>query len=96
MSRDELVRKAAKRGKYAPLYNHLSKLGVSEWRTSFEAIELILGFPLPDSARIHRPWWANQQYSGHSQSMAWSAAGWETAGVDMVAETLTFRRAEPV
>ena len=30
--------------------------------------------------------------SGHSQALAWSAAGWETAEVDMVSETLLLRR----
>ena len=80
------------RGKYRRLHAHLSVLPVREWRTTFSEIEGILGFELPRSARLHRPWWANQGGgNGHSQALAWSSAGWETAEVDMGAETLVFR-----
>ena len=79
----------ALRGKYRRLYTHLRDLGSHEWRASFNEIEKILGFNLPPSARRHRPWWANQrQGTGHSHCLAWRAAGWETAEVDMEAETL--------
>ncbi|MCQ3804704.1 MAG: hypothetical protein OXC98_11955 [bacterium] len=57
---------------------------------------LYVGFELPQSARLHRPWWGNQRGgNGHSQALAWSAAGWETAEVDMDGETLLFRRTQP-
>ena len=81
------------RGKYRRLYTHLCGLPTQEWRTSFREIESIIGFDLPVSARLHRPWWANQRSgNGHSQAIAWSVAGWETAEVDMEAETLLLRR----
>ena len=84
------------RGKYRRLYTYLRGLQVDEWRTSFNEIEAVVGFELPPSARLHRPWWGNQRRSnGHSQALAWSAAGWETAEVDMDAETLLFRRTQP-
>ena len=77
----------ASRGKYHQLYRHLCNLPSLEWRTTFREIESIIGFELPASARLHRPWWANQSGSnGHSQALAWSVAGWETAEVDMDAE----------
>lgn len=83
----------AARGKYRRLYTHLCGLTAQEWRTSFGEIESIVGFDLPPSARLHRPWWANQSSgNGHSQALAWSVAGWETADVDMDAETLLLRR----
>ncbi len=86
-------RAMAARGKYQRLYSHLLAHQVQEWRTSFSEIESIIGFELPASARIHRPWWANQRgASGHTQALAWNIAGWETAEVDMDSETLTFRR----
>ena len=86
-------REKAIAGKYRRLYMHLSGLQPTEWRTSFSEVESILGFSLPPSARIHRPWWANQRSdNGHSHALAWTAAGWETADVDMNAETLSFRR----
>ena len=67
---DQLMLKAAARGKYAQLFRHLSTLDVSRWQTTFGDIESILGFTLPDSARIHRPWWSNQSNGGHSHALA--------------------------
>ena len=94
VTRDQLVRNAAARGKYAPLYRHLlSARTEPEWRTTFGEIEVILGFRLPDSARLHRPWWSNSKKgSGHSHALAWQAAGWRTREVDIEAETLVFTR----
>ena len=93
--RDRLVREAAARGKYAPLYRHLSGLAGPDWRTSFAEVEALLGFGLPDSARLHRPWWANSaKGNGHSHALAWQAAGWKTEQVDLDAETLTFARTD--
>ncbi len=85
-------RGTALRGKYRRLYSHLCGLQAQEWRTTFSEIEAIIGFHLPPSARLHRPWWANQSGGGHSHALAWCAAGWETAEVDMDAETLLLRR----
>ena len=48
----------------------------------------------PNSARVHRPWWANQTNGGHSHALAWQAAGWRTSGVDLLAESLVFERLE--
>ena len=92
--RDEPIREAAARGKYAPLYRHLNTLVDRTWRISFGDIEAILGFDLPASARLYRPWWANQKRGGgHSHALAWQAAGWRTRDVDLEAETLVFERA---
>ena len=85
-------RDKALRGKYRNLYTHLCGLPAREWRTTFSEIESMLGFELPPSARLHRPWWANQGAdNGHSHALAWGVAGWETAEVDMNAETLLLR-----
>ena len=95
MNREGLVRNAAARGKYAPLYRHLSVRSETEWRASFDEVEAILGFRLPDSARLYRPWWSNQRKGGgHSHALAWQAAGWRTSAIDLEAETLVFRRTE--
>ena len=95
--RNILVREAAARGKYAPLYTHLSVRVGGAWRTTFFELERILGFELPPSARIHRPWWSNPGRSGgHSHALAWTAAGWRTKSVNLESETLTFvRESEP-
>ena len=93
IDRDRKYREMAVRGKYKRLYAHLCGLPTHEWRASFGEVESVLGFDLPASARLHRPWWANQRGgNGHSQALAWSVAGWETADVNMDAETLLFRR----
>ena len=98
LERLRLLRDAAKRGKYAPLHDFLVERFLLQsrdraWRTTFSEIEQILGFKLPKSARIHRPWWANQaQAGGHSHALAWEMAGWRTAEVDLSNETLVFRR----
>ena len=95
LEREQLVRKAASRGKYAPLYRHLAGLAGEEWRVSFGEIERVLGFRLPDSARLYRPWWSNQKGGGgHSHALAWQAAGWKTRDVDLEAEVLRFTRRE--
>ena len=94
--RQDKHRAMVTRGKYQRLYAYLSSLQTREWRTSFDEVEAIIGFELPPSARLHRPWWGNQRGgNGHSQSLAWSVAGWETAEVDMDDETLLFRRTRP-
>ena len=93
INRDRKYREMAVRGKYQRLYTHLCGFTTQEWQTSFGEIESIIGFELPASARLHRPWWSNQSGgNGHSQALAWSAAGWETADVDMDSETLLLRR----
>ena len=95
--REYLVRQAATRGKYAPLYYHLSSTAGRNWKVSFGEIENILGFDLPLSARLYRPWWANQtRGGGHSHALAWQAAGWKTRDVDLDAETLVFERTDAV
>ena len=93
-TRDQMVKAAASRGKYSALYAHLQTVRrVSEWRVSFGELEAILGFPLPASARLHRPWWSNEtRGGGHSHALSWQAAGWKTREVDLVRETLVFAR----
>ncbi len=92
----DMYLKMVLRGKYRRLYQYLTGLQAREWRTSFSEVEAVIGFELPQSARLHRPWWGNQRGgSGHSHALAWSVAGWETAEVDMEAGTLLFRRTDP-
>ena len=92
----DMYLKMVRRGKYQRLYQYLTGLQAQEWRTSFSEVESVIGFELPPSARLHRPWWGNQRGgSGHSHALAWSVAGWETAEVDMETERLLFRRTDP-
>lgn len=91
--RAELLRQAAQRGKYAALHRHLIERTGNEWRATFSEIEKLLGFELPNSARLLRPWWSNQgEQGGHSHALAWETAGWKTAQVGMAGEKVVFVR----
>ena len=95
MSRRDLLEDLAKRGKYALLYAAMKEREGSEWRVSFGQLESLLEFSLPLSARLHRPWWANQgERGGHSHALAWEMAGWKSSQVDMAGETLVFVRVQ--
>ena len=91
-NRDYKLPKRESGGKYRKLRLYLETHPRREWRTSFSNIESILGSELPATARAYSSWWANTKSGGrYSQAVAWFAAGWETAEVDLVAETLLFR-----
>jgi hypothetical protein len=77
--------------KYQPLHQHLMGVASDRIRLSFEEIERVLRFSLPNSARQYAPWWANTGGS-HIQADAWMSAGWRTAQVDVPGEQVTFER----
>ncbi len=77
--------------KYQPLRLHLTGVAGDRIRLSFEEIERILRFRLPNSARQYAPWWANTGGS-HIQADAWMSAGWRTAQVDVPGAQVTFER----
>jgi len=60
---------------------------------TFNGIEAVLGFGLPPTARRRSQWWENNPF-GHSQALAWLNAGFVTEQVDVLNETLAFRRAD--
>ena len=59
MDREQQYRQTAAKGKYHRLYTHLRRLPTQEWKTTFGELESITGFPLPQSARLHRSWWSS-------------------------------------
>ena len=77
--------------KYDPLTQHLATRSEARIPMHFEEIEKLLGFPLPRSARLYRPWWANSGH-GHVQAKSWLDAGYESQDVDLGAERLEFVR----
>ena len=81
--------------KYDPLYKWLvgkSATGVTSIPTTFDQIEAVLGFKLPDSARTSAPWWANEKgKSHHVQCKAWIAAGFETRDHSLATESVVYR-----
>jgi hypothetical protein len=82
-------------GKYRPLYDHLVASPVDRWDATFRDIEAILGFTLPNSARNHQAWWANETAGSHSHARAWLAAGFATSRLDLDSERVTFTRRDP-
>lgn len=73
--------------KYRKLTEYLASTDETEWTASFEQVESVLGFPLPDSARQYQAWWSNQM---RSQSLAWQSAGWKATALDLENERVTF------
>lgn len=78
--------------KYARLSEHLAALTENEWTASFEDIEAILGFKLPQSSRLYPAWWANETSGGHSQKVGWHSAGWRTGNLDLKRGMVSFYR----
>jgi hypothetical protein len=77
--------------KYDRLAQHLSGLDRSRKHTlSFERIEAVLGFSLPQSARAYQAWWANQKNGRHSQANAWLGEGWVTEDLSLESRSVTF------
>jgi hypothetical protein len=74
--------------KYEPLREYLSGRPGDEEPMTFGQMEQLVG-PLPDSARKHRAWWANDN---KSQALAWRAAGWHVASVNQASGQVVFAR----
>lgn len=80
-------------GKYEAFRNWLEEQkdgGETRLRVAFQDIERILGDSLPESARNHSSWWANDS-SSHTQSAAWMQAGWLVESADLNAQEVFFR-----
>jgi hypothetical protein len=79
--------------RYAPLALWLQSCPSKDDRVSltFEQVEQIIGGDLPESARTHRAWWANDSVA-HVQSKQWLEVGWRVAQTSMAEERVTFAR----
>jgi hypothetical protein len=73
--------------KYRKLTEHLAARDENEWTASFQDIEQVLGFSLPESARSYQAWWSNQM---RSQSLGWQLAGWKATALDLPNESVKF------
>jgi hypothetical protein len=78
-------------GKYDPLRDHLASraAATNEVRMTFADVEALIG-PLPQSARVHRAWWANDS---KVEAQAWRSAGWHVESVSLTAERVVFAAA---
>ncbi|HET8684309.1 MAG TPA: hypothetical protein VFM54_20895, partial [Micromonosporaceae bacterium] len=75
-------------GKYDPLRDYLARQAADEVRMTFAEVERLVG-GLPDSARVHRAWWANDS---KVEALAWREAGWHVSAVNQSAEVVVFAR----
>ena len=89
---------AVRYGKYRSLYRYLENRYADVTVLTFDQIEDLLGFALPQLARTTPAWWAMGATDGHlppPHSAAWILAG-RTATANLVAKTVLFERTAPV
>ena len=67
--------------KYIGLSNYLKNSNKNELSLTFKEIEEIIGQDLPESARIHKAFWANTDT--HSISLSWMCVGYRTRKVKL-------------
>jgi hypothetical protein len=80
-------------GEYLLLYKYLRDRFADRVVLTFEEIEDLLGFPLPEPARQQPEWWAG---TGHASLLSAQADSWtsarRTATVNMSAQNVLFER----
>ncbi len=80
---------------YRLLHKYLRDRFANRLVLSFSEIEDILGFALPESARLQEEWWATGTAAHESvQSDSWTLAS-RTATVNMAAQNVMFERETP-
>jgi DNA-binding XRE family transcriptional regulator len=77
--------------KYFPLHTYLNEQPLDELTLTLSEIELMMGGPLPVSARTRRAWWSNRS-RGAVQAQAWMEAGYHVETIDFANEQITFRK----
>jgi hypothetical protein len=80
-------------GKYVALYTYLLNRYANTVVLTFAEIEDLLGFTLPDAARLHQEWWTNAEQNADrsSYSDSWILAS-RTARPNLLARTVVFER----
>ena len=81
-------------GKYLSLYTYLLNRYANSVVLTFAEIEDLLGFSLPDLARLHQEWWTNAEHAisdRPSHSDSWLLAR-RTAKPNLRARTVVFDR----
>ena len=81
-------------GRYLLLYKYLENRYANMVVLTFAEIEDLLGFALPDQARLRREWWTDRQTTGPDPNHAdsWVLAS-RTATPNLIARTVAFERA---
>jgi hypothetical protein len=81
-------------GKYLLLYRYLQNRYADTVVLTFGQIESLLGFSLPDQARLNQRWWTNAEATaaGANYSDSWKLAR-RAATPNLLAQTVAFERA---
>lgn len=79
---------------YLSLHKYLADRYANTVVLTFSEIEDLLGFTLPDLARLQQEWWANADADSRpsAQARSWTHAR-RTAKPNLLARTVTFERA---
>jgi hypothetical protein len=80
-------------GQYRPLHKYLDDRYADTVVLKFSEIEDLLGFTLPDLARVQQEWWANGEGDSapSAQARSWTKAR-RTATANLAAQTVVFER----
>ena len=80
-------------GTYLLLYKYLENRYANRVVLTFAEIEDLLGFTLPDHARVHHEWWTNPEINlaGPNYSDSWILAS-RIATPNLLAQTVAFER----
>jgi hypothetical protein len=83
-------------GKYLLLYAYLQNRYADTVVLTFAQIESLLGFPLPDQARLNRQWWTNAAATapGGDYTDSWLLAR-RVATPNLLARIVAFERRAP-
>jgi hypothetical protein len=76
---------------YLSLYTYLEHRYASTVVLTFDQMESLLGFPLPETARTEARWWTDATLRMDSHSDAWTLAQ-RTAVPHLTAKTVAFER----
>lgn len=84
---------AALTGDYRPLHKYLHDRYADTIVMTFGEIEDLIGFSLPDAARVEPAWWASEVVNGVAspQSLSWSKAD-RAATPRLLAQVVVFER----
>jgi hypothetical protein len=86
-----LQRPKAAPAEYQSLSTYLERRYASTVVLTFEQMEALLGFALPERAHTERDWWTGAAFSMDRHADTWAAAG-RTAMPNLPARTVTFER----
>jgi hypothetical protein len=80
-------------GEYQLLYKYLRDRYADRVVLTFKEIEDLLGFPLPESARLQLEWWSGTNAAARrsAQSDSWTLAN-RSAKVNLPAQSVLFER----